>query len=203
MADEETKQNDQAKQEQPEAQAKQEKPEAQAEPDNNKGQLMQWIIMAGVIMALAVVGFFLGGKMGHIPKPQKPVFPTENTGSAQSELLTDNPAKASSEGWYYDLEPVATNLSDPGSTRYVRAVLTLEISPEVDKAKGTQFLDERKPVIANILNIYFAGLTIEDINSDKDMKRIQYELLETFNDTLYKGSKPLIKQVLFREFGLQ
>ena len=58
-------------------------------------------------------------------------------------------------------------------------------------------------IIANILNIYFAGLTIEDINSDKDMRRIQYELLEIFNDTLYKDSKPLIQEVLFREFGLQ
>jgi flagellar basal body-associated protein FliL len=73
----------------------------------------------------------------------------------------------------------------------------------VDKAKGTQFLDERKAVIANILNIYFAGLTIEDINSDKDIRRIQYELLEIFNETLYKNSKPLIRQVLFREFGIQ
>ncbi len=194
MAEEETKQKEEVKQEQP---------QAQAEHDNNKGQLMQWAIMAAVIMTLAVAGFFLGGKMGYVPKPEKIEFQVQSTGETRLDLLTNDQTKTPSEGWYYDLEPVATNLSDPGSTRYVRAVLTLEVSPEVDKAKGTQFLDERKPVIANILNIYFAGLTIEDINSDKDMKRIQYELLEIFNDTLYKDSKPLIREVLFREFGLQ
>jgi len=154
-------------------------------------------------MILAVVGFFFGSKMGHVPKLVKVEFPTVPAGETPPDLLTDDPAESTGKGWYYDLEPVATNLSDPGSTRYVRAVLTLEVSPELDKTKGMQFLDERKPVIANILNIYFAGLTIEDINSDKDMRRIQYELLEIFNDTLYKNSKPLIREILFREFGLQ
>ncbi len=194
MADEETKQNEEVKQEQFEAKVK---------PGNGKGQLIQWVIMAGLIMALAVVGFFVGGKMGHVPKLEEADITTKAPGETTPDLMIDDPTKASGKGWYYDIEPVATNLSDPGSTRYVRAVLTLEISPDVDKAKGTQFLDERKPVIANILNIYFAGLTIEDINSDKDMRRIQYELLETFNDTLYKGSKPMIREILFREFGLQ
>jgi flagellar basal body-associated protein FliL len=194
MADEEAKQNEEVKQEQAKAEDK---------SDNNKGQLVQWIIMAAFIIMLAVIGFFLGSKLGYVPQPAKAELPPESASGTGLDLSSDEPAKAGAKGWYYDLEPVATNLSDPGSTRYVRAVLTIEVSPDVDKAKGTQFLDERKPVIANILNIYFAGLTIEDINSDKDMRRIQYELLEIFNDTLYKDSKPLIRQVLFREFGLQ
>jgi flagellar basal body-associated protein FliL len=194
MADEETKQNEEVKEEQPEAQPK---------PDGGRGQIMQWVIMAGSIIALAVVGFFAGSKMGNVSPPEKTEITAEAPDETAPDLMVDDPTKTSGKGWYYDLEPVATNLSDPGSTRYVRAVLTLEISPEVDKTKGTQFLDEQKPVIANILNIYFAGLTIEDINSDKDMRRIQYELLETFNDTFYKGSKPMIREILFREFGLQ
>jgi flagellar basal body-associated protein FliL len=194
MADEETKQNEEVKQE---------KTEAQPKPDGGRGQIIQWVIMAGSIMTLAVVGFFVGGKMGNVPPPEKAEISAEAPDETSPDLTVDNPAEASGKGWYYDLDPVATNLSDPGSTRYVRAVLTLEISPEVDKTNGTKYLDEQKPVIANILNIYFAGLTIEDINSDKDMRRIQYELLETFNDTLYKGSKPMIREILFREFGLQ
>jgi flagellar basal body-associated protein FliL len=194
MADEETKQNEEVKQE---------KTKDQPKSNGVGGQLIQWVIMAGTIIALAVVGFFVGGKMGYVPEPEKAEIATEAPDKTTPDLMVDDPSKTSAKGWYYDLDPVATNLSDPGSTRYVRAVLTLEISPEIDKTKGKQYLDEQKPVIANILNIYFAGLTIEDINSDKDMRRIQYELLETFNDTLYKGSKPMIREILFREFGLQ
>jgi flagellar basal body-associated protein FliL len=194
MADEETKET---------GEVKKEKTEDQPKPDGGKGQIIQWVIMAGSIMALAVVGFFAGSKMGNVPPPEKAEIAAEAPDKTAPDLTVEDTTKDSGKGWYYDLEPVATNLSDPGSTRYVRAVLTLEISPEVDKTKGTQFLDEQKPVIANILNIYFAGLTIEDINSDKDMRRIQYELLETFNDTFYKGSKPMIREILFREFGLQ
>lgn len=196
MADEEKQQAEQNKQN------KEQNPEAKS--DGDKGQLLQWIIMATLIILLAVVGYFLGATLGYKPAAaqagSKPK--TETADESQADLVTEN-AKGQNKGWFYDLDPVATNLSDPGSTRYIRAVLTLEMSPEADKEKGTQFLDERKPVIANILNIYFAGLTVDQLNSDKDMRRIQYELLEIFNDTLYKDSKPLIRQILFREFGVQ
>ena len=197
MADEEKQEaekNDQNKEQKP-----------QAKPGDGKGQLLQWIIVATVIILLAVVGYFLGSALGYRPKAaqagSEPA--TEAANESQPNLLAEDGAKGQNEGWFYDLDPVATNLSDPGSTRYVRAVLTFEMSPEADKEKGTQFLDERKPVIANILNIYFAGLAIDEINSDKDMRRIQFELLETLNDTLYKDSKPLIRQILFKEFGVQ
>ena len=208
MADEETEQNEKQEQKtQEEAQGKPDKIKEKAEGD--KGQLLQWIILAVAVILLAVAGFFLGNTLGNIPQTAQARTEEETTAETQAapqakpDLMTEDPAKAAGKGWYYDLDPVATNLSDPGSTRYVRAVLTLEISPEVDQAKGAEFLDDRKPVIANILNIYFAGLTIEDINSDKDMRRIQYELTEIFNETLYDDDKPLIRQILFKEFGLQ
>ena len=198
MADEETKQNEETKQDKPDA-------EAQSKSEDSKGQLLPWIIMATFIITLGVAGFFLGSKLGSFTTPVQASaeLATEKTGETGTDLVIEDPDKAGNKGWYYDLEPIATNLSDPGSTRYVRAVLTLEMRPEADPAEGKKFLDEQKPVIANILNIYFAGLTVEDINSDKDMRRIQYELLEIFNETFYKNSKPLIQQILFREFGLQ
>jgi len=197
MADEEKQQAEQNEQN------KQQKP--QAKPDGGKGQLLQWIIMATVTILLAVVGYFLGTTLGYRPKAaqagSEPAAEAAN--QSQANLPAEDGTKGQNEGWFYDLDPVATNLSDPGSTRYVRAVLTFEMSPQADKEKATQFLNERKPVIANILNIYFAGLAIDEINSDKDMKRIQFELLETLNETLYKDSKPLIRQILFKEFGVQ
>jgi flagellar basal body-associated protein FliL len=168
-----------------------------------KGQVLQWIIMIAVILLLGTVGYFLGSTLGYKPPTVEPGSqqPAQSTQQASQQLLVKDASKT--KGWFYDLDPVATNLSDPGSTRYVRAVLTLEMSPEADKESGTKFLDEQKPVIANILNIYFAGLTLDQINSDKDMRRIQYELLEIFNETLYRDSKPLVEQVLFKEFGVQ
>lgn len=202
MADEETKQDDQSQQE------PQEQPETEAvtkdADEPKKGSMLQWIIMGAVIVVLSLAGIFTGSMFGSGPKTADADTQTEDEAPAEPEedsLLVEDAASA--KGWYYDLDPVATNLNEPGSTRYVRAVLTLEMQPEIDMGKGTEFLDEHKPVVANILNIYFAGLAVEDLNSDKDMRRIQYELLELFNEQLYGKAKPLIKQVLFREFGLQ
>lgn len=191
MAEEQVKQEEESKQEKPEARD-------EVKQEEKKGSLLQWIIMSVIIIVLAVAGFFVGDKLGSNVKPADAA-----TDKKAADLPDDLLAKDATSGWYYDLDPVATNLSDPGSTRYVRAVLTLEMMPEADETQGRVFLDSQKPVIANILNIYFAGLTIEDINSDKDMRRIQYELVEIFNDSIYKNSKPLVKQILFREFGLQ
>jgi len=192
MAEEEKKQNEEPKQEKPAT-------KADLPQDEKKGSLLQWIIMIIIIVVPAVAGLFIGDVIGSGAQP---------AGASETDATAENPsddmlAEGSTKGWYYDLDPVATNLNDPGSTRYVRAVLTLEMLPEADETQGRAFLDTQKPVIANILNIYFAGLTIEDINSDKDMRRIQYELVEIFNDSFYKDSKPLVKQILFREFGLQ
>jgi flagellar basal body-associated protein FliL len=192
MAEEEKKQNEEPKQEK--SATKTDLPQ-----DEKKGSLLQWIIMIIIIVVPAVAGLFIGDIIGSGTQPAGASETDANADNLSGDML----AEGSTKGWYYDLDPVATNLSDPGSTRYVRAVLTLEMLPEADEAQGRAFLDTQKPVISNILNIYFAGLTIEDINSDKDMRRIQYELVEIFNDSFYKNSKPLVKQILFREFGLQ
>jgi flagellar basal body-associated protein FliL len=190
-----------AKEQEQEKQEEKKQPEQQQPKEKTK--MLQWIIPAAVVVLLAVAGFLLGNIFGTTPTPIQAEGEVQPELVAKNDMLISSESKTGNEGWYYDLNPVATNLSDPGSTRYIRAVLTLEMSSEANREKAVKFLDEKKPIIANILNIYFAGLSVEDINSDKDMKRIQYELLEIFNETLYHDSKPLIQQVLFREFGLQ
>jgi flagellar basal body-associated protein FliL len=105
--------------------------------------------------------------------------------------------------WYYDLEPVVANLDEPNVTRYVRAVLTLEMSADVDEKKGRTFLDEKKPVLTNWLSIYLASLSIEDIRGERNLKSIQSQILDVFNEKVFPNSKPQIKQVLFREFAIQ
>lgn len=207
MPEEEQAQQEETKtQEEPTGQAEQAKNGSQntPAPEKKSGGILQWIILAAAILVFAAVGFVLGRLMGKGPAPAEAQTTAQQESEQQDNsmnLLLDK--AAGTKGWYYDLEAVATNLSEPGSTRYVRAALTLEMLPKVDKAKATTFLDERKPIMINLLNIYFAGLTVEDLNSNKDMRRIQAELLDIFNENLFPGGKPLIKSILFREFGVQ
>jgi flagellar basal body-associated protein FliL len=107
------------------------------------------------------------------------------------------------DGWYFNLDPVVANLDEPGATRYVRAAFTLEMPAELNIDKGTAFLEQKKPLITNLLTIYLAGLNIESIRGDKNLKRIQADLCDLFNERLYPDSKPMIRRILIKEFAVQ
>ena len=123
----------------------------------------------------------------------------------QDEQTDDLKADGAEEGksWFYNLDPVVANLDVPGASRYVRASLTLEIDSEIDQVKGTAFIDERKPVLVNWLAIYLASLTLDDVTGEANLKRIQSEIRDAYNEELFPDSKPHVKKVLLKEFPIQ
>jgi len=90
-----------------------------------------------------------------------------------------------------------------GVTRYVRVALTLQISAEVDYKKGTAYLEEKNPLLKNWLTIYLASQTIEDMRGDRNLRRIQSEILDALNEKLFPDAKPRIKRILFKGFAIQ
>jgi flagellar basal body-associated protein FliL len=107
------------------------------------------------------------------------------------------------EPWFYTLDPVVANLDEPGATRYIRTAFVLEMSPDIGVEKGTAILEQKKPLIANLLTIYLAGLNIETTRGDKNLKRIQSELCDTFNEQIFPDTKPMVKRILIKEFAVQ
>jgi flagellar basal body-associated protein FliL len=188
----------------------QEKPEKQeatkTEAGDKKslvGRFLPKIIVAVVVVFFAGVGFTLGRLFAGSGAPQTPGA-SEQDQSAQGENLE---AKGSADDaqntWYYDLDPVIANLDVADVTRYVRASLTLEVSSEVDEKKGTAFLNEKKPILTNWLTIYLAGLRLEDVRGERNLKRIQSQIRDAFNEALFPDSKPKIKRILIKEFPVQ
>jgi flagellar basal body-associated protein FliL len=57
--------------------------------------------------------------------------------------------------------------------------------------------------LKNWLTIYLSSQTIEDIGGDKNLRRIQSQILDAFNERLFPNTKPKIKEVLFKEFAVQ
>lgn len=163
------------------------------------GRLLPWIVLGGVVLFCAGAGFGLGrlfaGSRAAEALPQEP--------QQTDELAAEEAADGSGKTWYYDLDPVVANLNEPSVTRYVRATFTLELSAEMDKKKGTAFLDEKKPVLINWLTVYLSSLRLDDIRGDKNLKSIQSHVCEAFNEKLFPDSKPQIKQVLIKEFPVQ
>lgn len=170
----------------------------------SRGGILQWIIIAVIVALCAAAGFGLG-RLFAGSRTRAGEAESQQGRPTQAEDLTadDDPAIDSQKNWYYDLEPVVANLDVPGVTRYVRASLTLEISSEIDSKKGTAFLEEKKPLLTNWLTIYLASLRLEDIRGDRNLRRIQSQILDAFNEKLFPDAKPQIKHILFKEFAIQ
>ena len=169
------------------------------------GGRLQWIIMAVVVIVGAGAGFGLGRLLGASGTTET-AQSTEGGQTKPEDLTADttDSTGAKSQGtWYYDLEPVVANLDSPGVTRYVRLTLTLEIDSRISVKKGTAFIEEKKPLLTNWLTIYLAGLSLEEIRGDRNLKRIQSEILDAFNEKLFPDARPQIKRVLFKEFAIQ
>ena len=187
--------DDKKKKEDPKA----EKDEQSRQAGTKKISILTWIIMAVVVVLLAGSGFVLGRLFAGTDKPQTQSSQIDKVVSPR-EPETENSQKDSQGSWYYDLEPVVANLDEPGVTRYVRASLKLEISSGLNEEKGKALLEEKKPILTNWLTIYLAGLTVEDARGDRNLKRIQSQILDAFNETLFPDAKPQIEHILFNEF---
>lgn len=186
---------------------KQEDSKAESSDKKTSGGILQWIILAVVVVLFAGAGFGLGRLFAGFRTPAGEAEPGQQDEPSQAEEpkagAPDLSGGDSQKCWYYDLEPIVANLDEPGVTRYVRATLILEINPQVSKEKGTAFIEERKPILTNWLTIYLASLTLEDIRGDRNLRRIQLQILDAFNEKLFPDAKPQIKHVFFKEFAIQ
>jgi len=163
------------------------------------------IIMLVVAIICAGAGFGLGRLFGSSDPSQTAQSPEDkSTESVDPAVNTADLTGTESKGtWYYPLDPVVANLNEPSVTRYVRVTLTMEMDAQVDQKKGTAFIEEKKPLLTNWLTIYLASLTLEEIRGDKNLKRIQSQLVDGFNEKLFPDAKPQIKSILFKEFAVQ
>ena len=170
------------------------------------GGILQWIIIAVIVAISAGAGLGLGRLFAGSGAPaaeSESELVKENKSAGAEDLKADDSATGSQKTWYYDLEPVVANLDEPGVTRYVRATLTLQINSQLGEKKGTALLEEKKPVLTNWLTIYLASLSIKDIRGDKNLKRIQSQILDAFNEKLFPDARPQIEHILFKEFAVQ
>ena len=180
-------------------------PKAEGGKRSFVGRLLPWIVMVVVVAVCAGAGLGLGRLFAgpRQPEPAEPGSARDESAGATDLETTDDSIEDSENVWYYDLDPVVANLNEPSVTRYVRATLTLQISSDLEKKKGTAILDEKKPILINWLTVYLSSLSLEDIRGDKNLKSIQSHVREAFNEKLFPDSRPQIKQVLIKEFPVQ
>ena len=175
------------------------KKEKKAEKKGGLGKILPWIIMFVIMIVSAGAGLGLGKLLAGMKKPAEEQKEQTQDQTETVDLSSDSQQK----NWYYSIGPIIANLNEPSATRFIRVTLKIEISSQIDQNKGTALFIEKEPVITNWLIIYFAGLTIEDLRGDKNLRIIQSQILDAFNEELFPNSKPGIKSILFEECAVQ
>jgi flagellar basal body-associated protein FliL len=188
----------------PEDNRKNQDPELEApKAQGPLARILPWLVPALVVVLFAAAGFLVGRSFGTRGQAQN-TSGAELNHPAEAALPKEPDLKAETgESWYYDLDPVVVNLNDPGVTRYVRVSLTLEISSAMDEKEGKPFLDQKKPLMKHWLTLFLSNQTIEDARGEKNLMRMQSQISDTLNNGLFPGSKPRIKNILFKEFAIQ
>jgi flagellar basal body-associated protein FliL len=208
MAKEKEKKPEQAEQKQqpPKEAAPAEEGAKETSADSKKtkskgGSLLVWIIMLVVVLAGVAGGFGLAVTLAKPAQPEAEETEQENKNPKIEDMINENAKDAKT--WSYELPPIVACLDEPSLTRYVRAAITLEMSPELDPVKGQQFLAEQEPILRDWLTTYFFGKTLLQVQGSKNIERIKVELFNSFNEILFPDSKALIKRILFKEFVIQ
>ena len=182
------------------------KEESKAEKSDkpvSSGGILPWIIMFVVVVLCTCAGLVAGRFFAGLHGSRTDGYSEEDGGAQRQNIIAGSSTTTSQEVWYYDLEPVVANLDEPGVARYVRLSLTLGVSSNVDKEKGTAFLDRNKPYLKNWLTIYLASLSLEDIRGDKNLRFVQSQILDGINEELFPNAKPQINKILLKEFAIQ
>jgi len=177
----------------------------QADGNESAGQpavqigLLMWLIMITIIVLLSSSGFVLGRLLAR-SGPSEAAAPA----AGDSPAGTQDAAGSRQDTWFFnELESVVVNPNEPGATRYVRVGLILEISSSMSQDKAKAVIESKKPLLINWLNLYFKGLSLSEMETDKDISRILSQICDGFNEILWPDGKPQIKKILIREFNIQ
>ena len=164
------------------------------------GKMLPWLMPVLALVICAGAGFMVSRIFG-------------TRGAAQNVAAAETPDPASKlpplngvdaeATWYYDMEAVVANLNEPNVSRYVRVTLTLEFGNGLAEKDGLPFIEERLPLLKNWLTLFMSNQTVEDIRGERNLRQVQSQIADMFNQGLFPDSKPCIKRVLFKELSIQ
>lgn len=204
MADEENvEQKQQDAPEKTDAKASDAKDEKSGEKSDKKSLVAKIlpILIILIVAAIGAVGGFTTAKVVAAKiNPQDP----NNLGQAQVHKIEETTKSDDENGvWYYQHEPVVACLDEPGVKRYIRATLTFAISSSLSEVKGKALFKEKTPLLTNYLTIFLASLTLDSVRGGNNLRKIKSQICDDFNEKLFPDQKPIIKEILFKEWTIQ
>jgi flagellar basal body-associated protein FliL len=157
-----------------------------------------------IILIVAAIGAAGGFTTARVVAAKLNPKDPNNLKQAQSDKPKER-VKADDENgvWYYQHEPVVSCLDEKDVKRYIRATLTFAISSSLPEQEGKALFKEKTPLLTNYLTIYLASLNLDSVRGGNNLRKIKSEICDDFNEKLFPDQKPIIKEILFKEWAIQ
>ena len=161
---------------------KEKKPEEEEKPKGGGSKLGLVALLIGVLN-LGGIGF-VGFKIMTMPPP------TVVTQQAEP------PPAAKVPGPLAQLDPFVVNLDEPGTPRYLKTTVSLELTTEEAKTQ----VDAGKHQVRDSFLRYLSSLRVEDTRGEEGKTQIRNELLKRAQEKL---DDIRVKNLFFGEFVVQ
>lgn len=167
-----------------------------------KGANVILIAVIAVLVLLLVIGglvaFLLVG--GSDEEAQAAQAQAAQAAQAQAAPKASSPKERSNDffniGSMYPMDKFLVNLLSESGSRFLKIELNLELSDE----KLSPEIDQKKPLIRDIIIKTLSSKTYEDISTAKGKERLKDEIVSKINEVLRDG---YIKNVYFTDFIVQ
>lgn len=132
------------------------------------------------------------------------------TGFVAFKLLTAHPAAAAAPhgghgaepapageamGPIVSLDPFVVNLDEPGTSRYLKVTLQVEVAP-----KSEEVLAKSKELIRDAVLSHLSGLHLKDTLGAEAKDRLRQELVSKINKLVGQGR---VRRMFFQDFVVQ
>ncbi len=130
------------------------------------------------------------------------------TGFVVFKLLTAQPAEAAAAphaapavttsevtGPVVDLDPFVVNLDEPGTSRYLKVSLQIEVMPE-----GEAALSKSKQLVRDVILSHLSGLHVKDTLGADAKDKIRQELLAKVGKLI---GPEKVRRIFFQDFVVQ
>lgn len=179
--------------------------EKEEKQEKKGGNSLVLIIVAVLLVVLLVIGglvvFLLASGDGeHDAAMANAEAQASAQAAAPAQKAAAKPQERSNDyfnvGPMYPLEQFLVNLLSETGSRYLKMTINIELSAET----LTPEIDQKKPLLRDIVIRILTSKTYEDISTAKGKERLKDEIATKINETLRDG---YVKNVFFTDFIVQ
>lgn len=181
--------------------------EKEENKEKKKGNNLVLIVVIGIlVILLVIIGLFMVLLMGGNEENEKIAEQASSAAVAaatqadQKAQPRSTPKERSNDffnvGPMYPLDQFLVNLLSETGSRYLKMEINLELSAET----LTPEIDQKKPLLRDIIIRILTSRTYEDVSTAKGKERLKDEIATKLNEILRDG---YIKNVFFTDFIVQ